>query len=102
MRGEAVLQHLGTLTEGEPGPVVREIAGARWTYFLIPPGSSKEYDWPPGARCFGPAARDQYVGIPAPDGNTYPLSWRCGAPREGEFVDVELLYGLVMAQLAPE
>ncbi|MFB6940143.1 MULTISPECIES: hypothetical protein [unclassified Streptomyces] len=102
VRGEAVLQHLGTLTEGEPGPVVREIAGARWTYFLIPPGSSKEYDWPPGTRCFGPAACDQYVGIPAPDGNTYPLSWRCGAPEEGEFVDVELLYGLVMAQLAPE
>ncbi|MER5850368.1 hypothetical protein ABT126_25805 [Streptomyces sp. NPDC002012] len=102
VRCEAVLQHLGTLTEGEPGPVVREIAGSRWTYFLIPPGSSKEYDWPPGARCFGPPACDQYVGVPAPDGNTYPLSWRCGAPREGEFVDVKLLYGLVMAQLAPE
>jgi hypothetical protein len=42
------------------------------------------------------------VGIPAPDGNTSPLSWRYGAPREGEFVDVELLYGLVMAQLVPE
>ncbi|MFY0509876.1 hypothetical protein ACOMD4_05645 [Streptomyces anulatus] len=41
------------------------------------------------------------MGIPAPDGNTYPLSWRCGAPEEDEFVDAELLHGLVLAQLAP-
>ncbi|MGW1296242.1 hypothetical protein [Streptomyces sp. NPDC002533] len=101
IRGEAVLQHLATLTEGEPGPVVREMSGARWTYFLIPPGASEGYDWPPGAKCFGPATRDEWVGIPAAEGNTYPLSWRCGAPEEDEFVDPELLHGLVMAQLAP-
>ncbi|MEV6743790.1 hypothetical protein ACFVZJ_32190 [Streptomyces sp. NPDC058322] len=39
---------------------------------------------------------------PAPDGNTYPLSWRCGAPQDGEFVDLELFYRLVMAQVAPD
>ncbi|MGW8884656.1 hypothetical protein [Streptomyces sp. NPDC055749] len=102
VRGEAVLHHLGTVTDGEPGPVVREIAGGRWTYFLIPPGSSKEYDWPPGAKCFGPTVRDQYVGIPAADGNTYPLSWRCGAPEQGEFVDAELLHALVLAQFVQD
>ncbi|MEU1085232.1 hypothetical protein ACFYPN_11290 [Streptomyces sp. NPDC005576] len=102
VRGEAVVHHLMTLTAGEPGPVVREVAGARWTYFLIPPGSSKEFDWPPGATCFGPAARDHWVGIPAAEGNTYPLSWRCGSPEEGEYVDPELLHGLVRAQLAWE
>ncbi|WP_031073000.1 hypothetical protein [Streptomyces sp. NRRL S-118] len=104
VRGEAVLHHLAEATGGRPGPVVREIAGGRWTYFLVPPGSSKEHTWPPGATCFGPSVRDQYVGIPAPDGNTYPLSWRCGAPVEGEFVDVELLHEVVAAQLyvAPE
>ncbi|WP_299535216.1 hypothetical protein [uncultured Streptomyces sp.] len=101
VRGEAVFQHLVTLTDGEPGPVVREIAGGRWTYFLIPPGESADYAWPPGATCFGPSARDLYVGIPAPEGNTYPLTWRCGAPGVGEFVDAELLHGLVTAQLAP-
>ncbi|MCX5160545.1 hypothetical protein OOK39_14835 [Streptomyces sp. NBC_00264] len=41
VRGEAMLHHLCTLTEGEPDPVVREIAGGRWMYFLIPPGSGK-------------------------------------------------------------
>ncbi|MFD0023648.1 hypothetical protein [Streptomyces sp. NPDC058382] len=92
VRGEAVLHHLATLTDGDPGPVVREIAGARWTYLLLAPGT----------KCFGPATRDQYVGIPAPHGNTYPLSWRCGAPEAGDFVDAELLHGVVTAQLVPE
>lgn len=99
VRGEAVVHHLVTLTDGDPGPVVREIAGARWTYFLLEPGASQDFDWPPGAKCFGPAVRDQYVGIPAAHGNTYPLSWRCGAPEDGDFVDAELLHGVVTAQL---
>ncbi|MHC3390456.1 hypothetical protein [Streptomyces lavendulocolor] len=101
VRGEAVVHHLADATDGRPGPVVREISGGRWTYFLIPPGSSKEYTWPPGAAFFGPCARDQYVGVPAPDGNTYPLSWRCGPPVAGEFVDPELLHEIVTAQLCP-
>ncbi|MFG2672960.1 hypothetical protein [Streptomyces sp. NPDC048445] len=41
VRGEAVLHHLATLTDGDPGPVVREIAGARWTYFLLAPGRAR-------------------------------------------------------------
>ncbi|MET9589420.1 hypothetical protein ABZY45_00405 [Streptomyces sp. NPDC006516] len=41
------------------------------------------------------------MGIPAAHGNTYPLSWWWGPPQDGEFVDAELLYGLVMAQLGP-
>ncbi|MHC0433643.1 hypothetical protein ACX6XY_26260 [Streptomyces sp. O3] len=99
VRGEAVVHHLAALTEGNPGPVVREISGGRWTYFLIPPGASRGHDWPPGAKCFGRTAREQYIGVPAPEGNTYPLSWRCGAPGEGEFVDPALLYMVVLAQL---
>ncbi|MEU2492031.1 hypothetical protein [Streptomyces sp. NPDC007883] len=51
------------------------------------------------AACFGPCARDQYVGVPAADGNTYPLSWRAGPPAVGEFVDPELLFAVVAAQL---
>lgn len=102
VRGEAVLHHLATLTDGDPGPVVREVAGGRWTYFLLEPGASQDFGWPPGATCFGPTARDQYVGIPAAHGNTYPLSWRCGPPEVGDFVDAELLHGVVTAQLAPE
>ncbi|MEV3857476.1 hypothetical protein AB0J38_24490 [Streptomyces sp. NPDC050095] len=102
VRGEAVLHHLAALTEGDVGPVVRELSGGRWTYFLLAPGESKRYVWPPGAACFGPAPRDQYVGIPAPHGNTYPLSWRCGAPAAGDFVDAELLHGVLLAQLGTE
>ncbi|MFG2768635.1 hypothetical protein [Streptomyces rubiginosohelvolus] len=30
-----------------------------------PAGASEGYDWPPGAKCFGPATRDEWVGIPA-------------------------------------
>lgn len=99
VRGEAVLHHLVRATGGHPGPVVREMWRGRWTYFLIPPGSSKEHPWPPGAACFGPCARDQYVGVPAAYGNTYPLSWRAGPPAVGEFVDPELLFAVVTAQL---
>ncbi|WP_156726752.1 hypothetical protein [Streptomyces apocyni] len=99
VHGEAVLHHLVALTEGNPGPVVREISGGRWTYFLLAPGASRGHDWPPGAKCFGPTARDQYIGVPAARGNTYPLSWRCGAPVVGEFVDAALLHLVVMAQL---
>ncbi|MGW1230263.1 hypothetical protein [Streptomyces sp. NPDC001478] len=42
------------------------------------------------------------MGIPAAEGNTYPLSRRCGAPEYGDFVDAELLHGVVTAQLVPE
>ena len=99
IRGEAVLHHLSTLTDGHPGPVVREVNGNRWTYFLLAPGESTEHDWPPGVRRFSRSTRDEYIGVPAPEGNTYPLSWRCGAPEVGEFVDSELLHGVLMAQL---
>jgi hypothetical protein len=101
VRGEAVVHHLLTLTDGRPGPVVREVGGGRWTYFLLAPGESEEYEWPAGARRFArSAAQAEYVGVPAAEGNTYPLSWRCGAPEVGEFVDAELLNGVLMAQFA--
>ncbi|MHC3469265.1 hypothetical protein ACYF6T_11160 [Streptomyces sp. 7R007] len=102
IRAEAVVHHLLDLTDGHPGPVIREANGCRWTYFLLAPGESAEHDWPPGVRRFtrsSPPARHEYVGVPAPDGDTYPLAWRCGAPGPGEFVDAELLHGVVTAQL---
>ena len=63
------------------------------------PRESTEHDWPPGVRRFSRSTRDEYIGVPAPEGNTYPLSWRGGAPEVGEFVDSELLHGVLMAQL---
>ncbi|WP_244292076.1 hypothetical protein [Streptomyces wuyuanensis] len=50
---------------------------------------------PASARARG----DQYAGVPAADDNTYPLSWRAGPPGAGEFVDPELLFAVVTAQL---
>jgi hypothetical protein len=44
VRGEAVLHHLVELTDGHPGPVVRETSGCRWTYFLLAPGEGAEHD----------------------------------------------------------
>lgn len=52
-----------------------------------------------GGHLFRARGADQYVGIPAPHGNTYPLHWRCGPPVEGKFVDPELLHVVVTAQL---
>lgn len=101
IRGEAVLHHLGALTDGRPGPVVRERSGCRWTYFLLAPGESAEHDWPPGARRFARCGPDEYIGVPAPEGNTYPLGWAAGPPEDGEFVDAELLHGVLRAQLCP-
>lgn len=95
------MHHLAGLTGDRPGPVIRELGGGRWTYFLLAPGESEELDWPPGARRFGRATRDEYIGVPAPEGNTYPLSWRAGPPEPGEFVDAELLHGVLLAQLCP-
>ncbi|MEU6072102.1 hypothetical protein ABZ864_48725 [Streptomyces sp. NPDC047082] len=99
IRGEAVLHHLSSLPEGHPGPVVRELSGCRWTCFLLAPGESEELDWPPGVRRFTRSTRDEYIGVPTPEGNTYPLSWRAGPPEVGEFVDAELLHGVLTAQL---
>ncbi|MFJ2607440.1 hypothetical protein ACIQOU_16600 [Streptomyces sp. NPDC091279] len=97
--GEAAVHLLAILTRGRPGPVVREVKGPCWTYFLLAPGAAQERDWPPGARGFGRSVRAEYIGVPAPVGNTYPLSWCSGAPGIGEFVDAELLHGVLSAEL---
>ncbi|MDP5313904.1 hypothetical protein [Streptomyces poriferorum] len=83
VRGEAVLHHLATLTDGDPGPVVREVAGGRWTYFLLEPGASQDFDWPPGAKCFGPAARDQSWGSRPRTATRTRSAGGAGRPRSG-------------------
>ncbi|WP_277031032.1 hypothetical protein [Actinacidiphila oryziradicis] len=96
--GEAVLYYLVALSNGDPGPVVRENSGGRWLYFLLPPGSSRTHPWPPGATCFAAHTGDTYVGIPAAHGSTSPLAWRGGPPVRGVFVDPDLLHKIVTAQ----
>lgn len=98
--GEAVARQLEALTGGSPGPVVHRVTGRRWTYFLLAPGAVQGRDWPPDVRRFGRSARAEYIGVPAPAGNTYPLSWRSGPPAPGEFVDADLLHGALTARSA--
>uniref|UniRef100_A0AAU3HWZ9 DNA primase/polymerase bifunctional N-terminal domain-containing protein n=1 Tax=Streptomyces sp. NBC_01393 TaxID=2903851 RepID=A0AAU3HWZ9_9ACTN len=80
VHGEAVLHHLAELTDGRPGPVVRETSGCRWTYFLLAPGESAEHDWPPGARRFGRPGQDEYIGVPRRTA-THTRSAGAAAPR---------------------
>ncbi|MDX3587465.1 hypothetical protein OG920_25135 [Streptomyces europaeiscabiei] len=94
-RGETVAGKLIEMTGGDAGPVVLEQAGFRWMYFLLRPGTVHGHAWLPGVQRFGLAARDMrtvtYVGIPALDGNTFPLRWYSEPTSETPYVEAELL-----------
>ncbi|WP_369247340.1 hypothetical protein [Streptomyces sp. R41] len=75
------------------------MSGCRRTYFLLAPKEGGEHDWPPGVRRFARPTQDECLGVPAPEGSTYRLSRRAGAPGIGEFVDAEPLLAVLMAQL---
>ncbi|MCJ1678371.1 hypothetical protein MTF65_13630 [Streptomyces sp. APSN-46.1] len=99
VRGEAVAAQLIEATGGRAGPVVCEASGFRWMYFLLPPGTSRTYAWPLGVQRFGAGQRTvAYVGVPALDGNTWPLLWQSRPSALAPFVDPEALHAL----LAPE
>lgn len=38
---------------------------------------------------------DAYAGVPAPHGETWPLSWRCPPLPDGRFVDPAVLCGIL-------
>ena len=46
-------------------------------YFLLAPGAARAREWPLGVQRFGGAGvrTVTYIGIPALDGNTWPLQW---------------------------
>ncbi|GGR53411.1 hypothetical protein [Streptomyces griseomycini] len=79
LHGELVADHLIEATDEDAGPIVCEASRARgrWVYFLLPPGAVRRYDWPPGTQRFGGRGdlTVAYVGVPALDGNTWPLRW---------------------------
>lgn len=97
--GEELVTRLEALTDGEPGPVIRESSGGRWMYFLVAAGSSAGRSWPPGTTRLGSGGRDAYVGIPALAGLTWPLSWRCAPRQDRRLVDADLLHGTLCTQL---
>ena len=77
VRGEQVAARLIEATDGDAGPIVCEVLGFRWMYFLLAPGEVREHSWPLGVQRFGGRGSRTvtYIGIPALDGNTWPLRW---------------------------
>ncbi|MCF2527356.1 hypothetical protein [Yinghuangia soli] len=78
--------------DGGPGPVVEDRSRRHAVYFFLAPGAGLPYRWPPGTTYLGRRSGEAYVGVPAVDGETWPLSWRCPPTRERPFVDPALLH----------
>ena len=77
VRGERAAARLIEAADGDAGPIVCEAAGFRWMYFLPAPGEVRRHNWPLGVQQFGGrgARTVTCIGIPARDGNTWPLRW---------------------------
>lgn len=89
VRGELVASRLIEATDGDPGPIVCEAAGFRWMYFLLAPGEVRGHEWPLGVQRFGARGSRTvtYIGVPALDGNTWPLRWYGEPTATAPFVD---------------
>jgi hypothetical protein len=94
--GERVASELMLCTDFEAGPIIREVAGERNLYFLLPPRTASVFRWPPGVRMLTRAAGTlAYVGVPALTGVTWPLGWRSVPSADTPFVEGELLREVV-------
>ena len=93
VRGERVAARLIEATDGDAGPVVCEVTGFRWMYFLLAPGEVRRHNWPLGVQQFGGkgARTVTYIGIPALDGNTWPLRWYSEPTPVTPYVDPRAL-----------
>ncbi|MCP3818917.1 hypothetical protein NLX86_12585 [Streptomyces sp. A3M-1-3] len=96
-RGEEVAKLLDKETEHAPGPIVYELNGFRWMYFLVPPGTARAHAWPPFAQRYTSRTRPAvaYVGVPALQGTTWPLAWRSLPTAGRPYVDTDLLARVV-------
>ncbi|MFC8098035.1 hypothetical protein [Streptomyces sp. NPDC057363] len=89
IRGELVADWLVEATDEDAGPIVCEGSGGRWVYFLLAPGEVAAYDWPLGVQRLGGgrgARTVTYIGIPALEGNTWPLRWYSGPTATAPYV----------------
>lgn len=90
--GRDLADLLGTLTGGDPGPVIVQSNGRRPVYFLIPVGSASYRVWPAGfTRLTSGPFRTAYVPVPEADG-CWPLAWRFPPGDGTRFVHALLLY----------
>ncbi|MEU6373415.1 hypothetical protein [Streptomyces sp. NPDC046909] len=93
VRGEQVAARLIEATDGDAGPIVCEVLGFRWMYFLLAPGDVCAHSWPLGVQRFGGSGSRTvtYIGIPALDGNTWPLRWYSEPTPTSPYVDHQAL-----------
>ncbi|MFC7265281.1 hypothetical protein [Streptomyces lutosisoli] len=96
VRGELVAARLIEAADGDAGPVVCEVTGFRWMYFLLAPGEVRGHNWPLGVQRFGGVKMRTvtYIGIPALDGNTWPLRWYSEPTGTAPFVEGGVLAGI--------
>ncbi|MEU9172095.1 hypothetical protein AB0D34_30595 [Streptomyces sp. NPDC048420] len=99
VRGELAAARLIEAADGDAGPVVCEVTGYRWMYFLLAPGEVRRHNWPLGVQRFGErrSRAVTYIGIPALDGNTWPLRWYSEPTLTAPHVEA----GLLRKALAP-
>lgn len=99
-RGRQVAALIEPQCAGEPGPVIHEVIGRRWVYFILPPGTVHDFGWPPQAERYSTATpgRIAFIGIPALWGDTWPLFWRCAPNPERPFVDPAMLHAAVVTE----
>ncbi|KUN79772.1 hypothetical protein AQJ66_27840 [Streptomyces bungoensis] len=103
-RGEAVADRVVERGDGDAGPIVCEGGGrTRWVYFLLPPGVVHRYDWPLGVQHFGLRADRTvtYVGVPALEGETWPLRWYSEPTPTAPYVDAEALLAVTSPGCSP-
>ncbi|KFG74807.1 hypothetical protein [Streptomyces mutabilis] len=92
IRGELVADWLVEASGDDAGPIVCEAGGGRWVYFLLAPGEVAAYDWPLGVQRHGGGTRTvTYVGVPALEGNTWPLRWYSVPTATAPYVCAALL-----------
>ncbi|MFD5506180.1 hypothetical protein ACFWIB_00180 [Streptomyces sp. NPDC127051] len=91
--GEEVAKSLCRLSDQDPGPIVYELTGYRWMYFLLPPHTARVRTWPTYTQRYTSRTRNAsaYVGVPALSGTTWPLAWRSVPTRGAPYVDPDLL-----------
>ncbi|MFE0101700.1 hypothetical protein [Streptomyces sp. NPDC059009] len=94
--GEQVAYELMEFTDFQAGPIIREGTGGRNMYFVLAVGEAGRHVWRGGARPLGrDACGVAFVGVPALEGNTWPLDWRSLPSAEVPYVEGDLLHQMV-------
>ncbi|MDT0310034.1 hypothetical protein RM780_24210 [Streptomyces sp. DSM 44917] len=95
--GHEVATELAARCDGEPGPVIGELLGERWLYFVLPPGTVASYGWPSLAQVYAapPVDTVTWMGVPALSGDTWPLFWFARPTLERPFVEARMLHQIV-------